>query len=90
MPQSFIACEHEQAFLLPSFAVGLGARGLRGVEHPGAVEELDLSAFYGAYRADGHGRPACYPAMMVALLLYGGAGINRHGDGDGRALHPKG
>ena len=35
-----------------------------------AVEEMDLSGFYGAYRLDGHGRPAHEPAMMVALLLY--------------------
>jgi len=34
------------------------------------VETLDLSAIYGAYRADGHGRPAHDPAMMSALLLY--------------------
>ena len=31
---------------------------------------MDLSAFYAAYRADGHGRAAHDPAMMVALLLY--------------------
>jgi transposase len=35
-----------------------------------AVAQLDLSAFYGAYREDGRGRPAHDPAMMVALLLY--------------------
>ena len=35
-----------------------------------SVGELDLSAFYAAYRADGHGRPAYEPSMMVALLLY--------------------
>lgn len=35
-----------------------------------AVEELDLSAFYGAYRSDGHGRAAYEPATMVAVLLY--------------------
>jgi len=35
-----------------------------------AVEELDLAAFYAAYRADGWGRPAHDPAMMVALVLY--------------------
>jgi len=34
------------------------------------VERLDLSAFYGAYRADGSGRAAHDPAMMVALLLF--------------------
>lgn len=36
----------------------------------GAVEQMDLSAFYGAYRANGQGRAAYDPAMMVALLLY--------------------
>ena len=35
-----------------------------------AVEELDLVAFYGAYRRDGWGRPAYDPAVMVALILY--------------------
>lgn len=34
------------------------------------VAQLDLEAFYGAYRQDGRGRPAHDPAMMVALLLY--------------------
>ena len=34
------------------------------------VAELDLAAFYGDYRADGHGRPAHDPALMVALVLY--------------------
>src|SRR4051812_37853414 len=31
---------------------------------------MDLSGFYSGYRADGHGRPAHDPAMMVALLVY--------------------
>jgi transposase len=35
-----------------------------------AVGEMDLAEFYAAYRADGHGRAAHDPAMMVALLLY--------------------
>ena len=35
-----------------------------------AVGEMDLDAFYAAYRADGRSRPAYDPAMMVALLLY--------------------
>lgn len=34
-----------------------------------ALAELDLSALYAAYRADGHGRPAYEPSMMVAFLL---------------------
>ena len=36
-----------------------------------AVAALDLGGFYRSYRADGHGRAAFDPAMMVALLLYG-------------------
>ena len=35
-----------------------------------SVEEMDLSAFYGSYRADGWGRAAFEPSMMVSLLLY--------------------
>jgi hypothetical protein len=36
----------------------------------GAVDQMDLSAFYGAYRENGQGRAAYEPSMMVALLLY--------------------
>lgn len=35
-----------------------------------AVGEMDPSAFYAAYRADGHGRAANEPSVMVALILY--------------------
>jgi transposase len=35
-----------------------------------AVAVMELDAFYGANRADGRGRPAYEPAMMVALVLY--------------------
>ena len=34
------------------------------------IEEMDLSAFYCAYRGDGHGRAAHEPGIMLALLLY--------------------
>jgi transposase len=34
------------------------------------VEQLDLAAFYEAYRPDGLGRPAFDPRLMVGLLLY--------------------
>jgi transposase len=36
-----------------------------------AVAALDLGGFRRRYRADGHGRAAFDPEMMVALLLYG-------------------
>ena len=35
-----------------------------------AVAEMELSAFYAACRADGHGRAAYEPSLMVALILY--------------------
>src|SRR5258708_10044265 len=87
MPQNFIKCSREQEFLLPPSLLEWLPAGHLVWTILDAVAELDLSAFYGAYRADGHGRPAYEPSMMVALLLYGGAGINRHGEGDVRALH---
>ncbi|MBO0982216.1 transposase, partial [Microbacterium sp. SD291] len=34
------------------------------------VEELDLAAFYGSYRADGRGGAVYDPAVMLAVLLY--------------------
>jgi transposase len=42
---------------------------------------MDLSDFYADYRADGHGRPAYDPRMMVALLLYAYARGNRSSRG---------
>jgi transposase len=50
-----------------------------------AVGELDLSAFYSAFRADGHGRPAYEPSMMVGLLMYAYARGNRSARGIERA-----
>jgi transposase len=47
----------------------------------GAVEQMDLSAFYGAYRENGQGRAAYEPSMMVALLLYSYARGNRSSRG---------
>ena len=42
---------------------------------------MDLAPFYGAYRADGKGRPAYDPAAMVALLFYAYARSNRSSRG---------
>ena len=70
MSQNFIACDREQGWLLPpSLREWLPAGHLAWFVLD-AVEELDLAAFVAAYRADGHGRPAHDPAMMVALVLY--------------------
>src|SRR3954449_13134296 len=70
MPQNFLACDREQELLLPpSLREWLPESHLAWCVID-AVGEFDLGAFYGAYRADGRGRAAHEPAMMVALLLY--------------------
>ncbi len=51
----------------------------------GAVDQMDLSAFYGAYRDNGQGRAAYEPSMLVALLLYAYARGNRSSRGIERA-----
>jgi transposase len=51
----------------------------------GAVEQLDLTVFYGAYREHGQGRAGYEPSMVVALLLYAYARGNRSSRGIERA-----
>ena len=51
----------------------------------GAVDQMDLSAFYSAYRENGQGRAAYEPSVMVALLLYSFARGNRSSRGIERA-----
>jgi transposase len=70
MAQNFVACDREQELLLPPSLREWLPEGHLAWFVIDAVAQLDLSAFYGAYRADGHGRAAHDPAMMVALLLY--------------------
>jgi len=77
MGQNFIACDRDQSFLMPP-----DVRDWLPEDHLawfviGAVEEMNLDAFYGAYRANGQGRAAYEPAMVVALLLYAYARGNR-------------
>jgi transposase len=71
MAQNFVECDRDQELLLPPSLREWLPEGHLAWFVIDAVAEVDLSAFYGAYRADGHGRPAHDPAMMVALLLYG-------------------
>jgi transposase len=70
MAQNFIVCDREQELLLPPSLREWLPEGHLAWFVIDAVAQLDLSAFYVAYRADGHGRAAHDPAMMVALLLY--------------------
>ena len=69
MPQNFIEGGRGQGFLLPpGVREWLPADRLAwfGID---AVAEMDVSALYAAYRADGHGRAAFEPSLMVALVL---------------------
>ena len=70
MAPNFLGCDRDQVFLLPPsvddwLPADHFARFVIAI-----VEGMDLAAFYADYRADGHGRPAHDPAMMVALLVY--------------------
>ncbi|MGI8727720.1 MAG: transposase [Solirubrobacterales bacterium] len=70
MAQNFLTCDREQPLLLPP-----DLREWLPEDHLAwfvieAIEELDLEGFYSSYRADGHGRAAHEPKMMVTLLAY--------------------
>src|SRR5688500_13008070 len=85
MGARFIGVDREQVFLMPPSVRDWVPEGHLVWTVLDAVGELDLSAFYAAYRADGHGRPAYEPSMMVALLLYAYARGNRSARGIERA-----
>ena len=70
MAQNFIAVDREQVLLMPP-----SLREWLPEDHfawfvLATVERLDLSAFYRAYRPDGHGRAAFDPRLMVGVLFY--------------------
>lgn len=70
MPQNFLSCDRDQPLLLPP-----DLHDWLDEDHLAwfvieAIEELDLEPFYASYRADGHGRAAHDPKMMVTLLAY--------------------
>jgi transposase len=77
MPQNFIESGREQGFLLPP-----DVRDWLPADHLAwfvidAVRDMDLAGFYAGYRADGHGRAAYEPSMMVTLVLYAYAAEQR-------------
>ena len=63
MSQNFLGCDRQQAFLLPPSLDEWLPEDHFARFVIAAVEAMDLSAFYGDYRADGHGRPAHDPAI---------------------------
>jgi transposase len=70
MGQNFISCDRGQEMLLPPSLTDWLPEDHLVWTVLGAVEQMNLDRFYGAYRANGQGRAAYDPAMMVALLLY--------------------
>jgi len=70
MAMNFLACDREQAFLMPPDPRDWLPEGHLAWFVLASVEEMDLDAFYGSYRVDGWGRAAFEPSMMVSLLLY--------------------
>lgn len=70
MAYNFIECDRETAYLMPpSLREWLPQDDLAWFILD-AVDEMDLSKLHLKYRADGWGRSAYDPTMMVALLLY--------------------
>jgi hypothetical protein len=70
MGQRFVACDREQSFLMPpDVREWLPPRHLAWSVID-AIAEMELNAFYAAYRVDGRSRAPYDPAMMVGLLLY--------------------
>jgi transposase len=70
MPQNFLYPQRDQPLLLPvDMREWLPEDDLAFIVLD-AVATLDLGEFRRRYRADGHGRAAFDPEMMVALLLY--------------------
>jgi transposase len=70
MAYNFLLCPRDQAFLLPP-----DLREWLPADHLAwfvldVIDQLDLGPFLAAYRADGHGRAAYDPKMLLGVLLY--------------------
>jgi transposase len=71
VPQNFLYPQRDQPFLMPVDMRDWLPEDDVVVVVLDALDTLDLGAFPRSYRADGHGRAAFDPEMMVALQLYG-------------------
>jgi len=85
MSQNFVACDRGQVFLMPPSLIDWVPDDHLVWTVLGAVDQMDLDGVYGTYRANGQGRAAYDPAMMVALLLYSYSLGNRSSRGIERA-----
>jgi len=86
MAQNFIACDRGQTMLLPPDLTDWVADDHVVWSILGAVEQMDLSAFYGVYRENGQGRAAYEPSMMArCFCTRTRAGIGLRVGSSGRA-----
>lgn len=86
MSKKFLPYDPDQSFLLPA-----NPRGWLDPDHPvffviRTVKELDLAAFYMAYK-EGPGAPPHDPRLMVSILLYGNMRACRSSRHIERSLH---
>ena len=70
MGYNFIRSDSDQVFLLPPDARDWLPEGHLAWAIIKVADTLDLSAFLASYRADGQGRPAYHPTVMVTLVAY--------------------
>jgi hypothetical protein len=88
MSQNFIACDRGQTMLLPPDLTDWVPDDHVVWSILGAVDQVDLTGFYGAYRENGQGRAAYEPSMMGWLpccCTPTRAGIGPRGGSSGRA-----
>jgi hypothetical protein len=65
MPQNFISCDRGQTMLKPPDLTKWVPDDHLVWSILGAVNQMDLTAFYQAYRENGHGRAAYEPSVMA-------------------------
>lgn len=70
MPLNFIPCDRSQVYLMPPSLEEWLSKDHLAWFVLDAVAQMDLGPFYAKRRADGWGRAAYPPSMMVPLLLY--------------------
>src|SRR5437867_13081966 len=89
MGQNFLTCDRDQPLLLPPDLHDWLEEDHLAWFVIEAIEELDLDAFYASYRADGHGRAAHDPEMMLTLITYAYA-VGERSSPRNRAPLPRG
>ena len=65
MGRNFISADRDQVLMMPPALVDWLPEDHFVWTVLGAVEHMDLGAFYGAYRANGQGRAAYDPQVML-------------------------